>query len=391
MALSWYTYPNITLRQSMSYPFVIIVTASAYGTANVTQHRVRARILYGTTQIVDKYSIVYDETNKLVKFDLSEIWRNQLPIVQTDVTAGADITKITGLQALEEPSQKHLIVEFTEQYYLSGVFTSSATITRTYACLRGYTSPITANNEWRFGNWWQVNGLENFMPFSGKIFQVYPMRAEDTAWSPAATDPYLHIRLYRNGSGLSASYSAARTDKGILYFPIYLAGVSDTDTFTHWRVLVGVGPTAGTVSAFYDDFLLYKNIDDCEGENETIMFQDRLNTWAFMHFPMKSRTTVTTQGIAGELIPTADKPGRFKYNVEASDVLALNTGWMQEEQNPLVQDLISTESAWLVDPSDGSLEQVVVIPSSVTLKKRSTDRMIQYGISFRKSVNNFKP
>jgi hypothetical protein len=391
MALSWYTYPNITLRQSMSYPFVIIVTASAYGTANVTQHRVRARILYGTTQIVDKYSIVYDETNKLVKFDLSEIWRNQLPIVQTLSASPWEITKITGLATLEEPSQKDLIVEFTEQYYLSGVFTSSATITRTYACLRGYTSPITTNNEWRYGNWWQVNGLENFMPFSGKVFQVYPTRAEDTTWQNTTTDPYLHVNLQVNGSGTTYTYFILRDKKGIIYFPIYRSGVTDQDTFTHWKVTVGVGAGTLAMDHAHDVFNIYKNIDDCEGENETIMFQDRLNTWAFMHFPMKSRTTVTTQGIAGELIPTADKPGRFKYNVEASDVLALNTGWMQEEQNPLVQDLISTESAWLVDPSDGSLEQVVVIPSSVTLKKRSTDRMIQYGISFRKSVNNFKP
>ena len=364
-----------------------------YGAANVTQHRVKAVVSYGTTEIVTKYSVVYDEVNKLVKFDIAEAARSVLPIVQTLSASPWEITKITNLTALSDPSQKEITIDFTEQYYLSGVFTSSATITRAYQSLRGFTDGITiVSNKHKYGNWWQLNGLSNFMPFSGKVNQVYPMRAEDDAWVTPAVDAYLGIRLYKNTDLTpTITYSALRDKAGILYFPIYLAGTTDQDDFLYWKVVVATETTPGAATHIYDIFEIHKNVDDCEGESETIMFQDRLQTWAFMHFPKKKRITVNTTGIQGELIETADKPGRFKYNVEASDILELSTDWMQEEQNPLIQDLISTESAWLVDPSDGSLEQVTVVPNSVRLKTRWVDNMIMYTMSFRKSLNNFKP
>lgn len=119
------------------------------------------------------------------------------------------------------------------------------------------------------------------------------------------------------------------------------------------------------------------------------MFRDRFFQYSFMSFSKIHRVRIDTTADRGELVEEADPPGRFKYNLEAADTLILNTDFMSEAQNPLIRDLLQTEEAYLVDPDDGSLDQVVVVPSSLVLKTSRANGMVQYQMSFRKSVDNF--
>jgi hypothetical protein len=111
-----------------------------------------------------------------------------------------------------------------------------------------------------------------------------------------------------------------------------------------------------------------------------------------MSFSKKSRVQVNTTNQLAEA-PTGSYPdsGRYRYNVEASETLTLNTDWMNDNQNELLKDLIATPRAYLVSPTDGSLEQVTVVPNSLQLQTSRNDGVFQYSMSFRKSVDNFAP
>jgi hypothetical protein len=111
-----------------------------------------------------------------------------------------------------------------------------------------------------------------------------------------------------------------------------------------------------------------------------------------MSFPKKNKLSTSVTSTKGELANIGEMPGRFRYNVEASDLLILNTDWLDENQNDLVRDLIQSEATYLVDQTDGSLEHVTIETNSVTYKTRRNDLIqIQYTMQFRKSLDNFIP
>lgn len=115
------------------------------------------------------------------------------------------------------------------------------------------------------------------------------------------------------------------------------------------------------------------------------MFQDRFFQWAFMSFTKKSYVTMNAQPQR-----TESPNGRYRYNVDTSDVILLNTDFVPEGWNPLFRDIIATEKAYLV-ASDGSLEEVTTVPNSFRFQTSRNDNLIQYSISVRKSVDNFNP
>jgi hypothetical protein len=393
MAITLISSPNTGVDQSASYPFLITVKGSQYGAANVTQHRFLAIVKEGTTELVRKYTVVTDEANQYGTFDFSGVIKSILPLSQKD-SSGNDISRLGyAMGVLEDPQIKQVNIFLYEIYYLSGTYTSNALTGLSYTCLRGYAVPTVDGYPWTIANWYQYNSLENFISFSGKIWQVYPTRLRDDSWTSPITHPYLTVRLSKNGGTTTdtMSYNRLTQDLGVAYFPLFYSGVSDASDFTHWQIEIGTGATSGALTTIEEDFNIYKTVDDCEGLGETLMFQNRFNTWSFLHFTKKKRVTIETNSIMGELIPTADKPGRFKYNLKGAEVFELNTDWMIEEQNLLLEDLIMSDSVWIVDPSDGSLEQVVVVPNSIRLQTRWTDNNIQYTIRVKKSVDKFKP
>ncbi len=386
-------YPPTTNKISASYPCIVEVSSSVYGGAGITQHRFVADVT-GLLNFGTKYTVV-SSTPSDGRFDFRDQFKSFLKLNQREWNNTGDITQITSVIQTANFHFWTISVQLKEQYYNSGVFTEVTGPLLQFQAFRGFTDDAT--QLWLYGNWHRVNGLADFMPYSGRTFQVYPQQVYDRTWPDQSVEPWVRIIVdaYPGPTNVLDQWFTRGSVgfQGVVYWPMFWPGVTDQDAFTHLRVRVYTSTTSsgGTLR---EDFTIRRNVFNCEDEERLIMFQDRLYQWAFMSFNKKSRTTVNTEAQrAKQFTPTNDfiPEGRYRYNVEASDTLTLNTDWMRDEQNPLLKDLIATEQAFLVNNTDGSLEQVTVVPNSLRLQTSRNDGMFQYQMQFRKSVDNFRP
>jgi len=375
---------------SASYPAIIELSSDKYGTANITQFRYVAEVT-ALSVIGTKYTVPIDGVSSAGFFDVHELFKTILRLGHLKWGTISDITKMTTPGPQSEYVSRGFSVRVKEQYYDTGVFTENTGSLLNFIALRGWTDSVT--QLWNYQNWYQLNGLRNFMPFSGLQRIIYPHRTNDPSWNPDTTHEYLNIKLtYYNtvGSPLGAFDNwFDRTESNFsrcVYFPLYKSGVSTHSTFSYIKVEIYTGTGVGVGAVLEETFYIDKNVETCVDDEQVVMFQDRLFQWAFMSFDKKQFTTINTRPQTAE---TGD--GRIRYNVKSDDTVTLNTNWLADEQNDLIKDLVATEQCFLVDASDGSLEPVTVVPNSLRLQTSRNDGLHQYRISFRKSIDNFAP
>ena len=378
--------PNVI---SVSYPAIIEMTSTIYGTANVTQFRYVAEVTAGGSAIGTKYTVPTDGTASNGTFDVKELFKLAIKLSHLAYGKTTEITKELWALAQAEDSNVVFTVQIKEQYYLSGVFTTNSASLLTFVAGRGWTD--RANDIWGIVNWWQYNGLENFIPYSGLSKIMIAIRTDDPSWTATGTNPYMNIkRTWRNTAGGTKqvdNWEFDRTAAGyldVVYCPLYKSGQSDDADYGSIEIVLSTRPSIGGADTVEETFAVYKNIETCVDEEAVVMFRDRFFQWSFMSFIKKQNTTVNTTPQRAEAID-----GRFRYNVKSDETLTLNTDWMPDQLNEMFKDLIATEKCFLL-ATDGSLEQLTVVPNSLRLQTSRNDGLHQYQMQFRKSLDNFK-
>lgn len=382
-------YPEVI---SCSYPQIIEMTSTVYGAVGVSQFRYVAEVT--TSGLVGKkYTVPTDPTASNGVFDMSEIFKLLLKLSHLQYGSTDEITKITGPWNQAEETNVLISVAIKEQYYVAGVYTVNSYGTLLFQVGRGFTDRVNGTGDpiWGVTNWYKYNGLANFIPYSGHARILYAQMTEDPDFVAKATNAYMKVELiwkYDTGVTITTDVywvnrSALGQDK-LVYVPLFKNLTSTLDNFGSVEVNISTAPTIGGAETLEETLYFEKNITTCVDDEAVIMFRDRFFSWSFMSFTKKQSTTVNTVNQQAE-----SASGRFRYNVKASDVLTLNTDWMQDAQNEMLKDLVATEKAYLMS-SDGSLEEVTVVPNSLRLQTSRNDGLHQYQMSFRKSVDNFK-
>ena len=379
---------------SVSYPFIIEMNSDEYGGAGITQHRFKAEVngsvSYG--YIGDKYTVAYDDAGN-GRFDFQEMLSDVILVLDyKDETAEDDLTKITDPQGLRFDELDACTIVIKEQYYDNGVFTENVADISLflYGFARGFTDD--SNRWWYARNWYQFNGSERFEPYSGYLPYLYYIDTHNPNYDDVTTYPYLAIKVTTYPGAVDHIWWILRDDYyGGTYFPIYFPGETDQADFERVDIDITVNstPAYGPGEQPQERFSIYRTVTPCEDEEKLIMFRNRFNAWSFMSFSLKSYTAINTENQKATRVDEAEPPGRYRYNVEASDTLTLNTDWMTEEQNDLVRDLVETNLTFLVN-SDGSLTHCVLQQNSLTLKTRRNDELFKYSMRFRLSVDNFR-
>jgi hypothetical protein len=309
-----------------------------------------------------------------------------------DATAEDDLPKISDPQLLRVQELAPCTMVISEQYYDLGVFTENVADIPLfiYAFARGETD--LPDNEWAAWNWWDYNGLENFLTYSGYMPQLHYTDFNKPGYPDIGTYDYIGILVTPEPGGSLHEWWFLRDDfHGATYFPLMYVGETDQEAFQKTRIQILLNTSATSVGAVtQEDYYIERTVEQCEDEEIMLMFQNRFNEWSFLSFNLKHYTNLITEGQRAERIEEAEPPGRYRYNVEGSDILTLNTNWMYEYQNDLIRDLMQTNASFLVN-DDGSLEQVTVERSSLTMKTRRNDELFQYSMRVRKSLDNFVP
>lgn len=393
MAVSVVSSPPVSpFVLSASYPAIIELSSTSYGAANVTQFRYVAEV----TALLDlgvKYTIPASAYVSDGFFDVHELFKLLLGIGANQWNGGATgtvpITQLaTALQQDRYVNWSFQVV-IKEQYYLSGVFTTNTGPTLQFSAGRGWTDK--ANSEWHYTNFPEAfPGVYNILRYSGGYpWQVFPIRSRDSGWPSIGTRPYCVIQAVANDTGTIMSTMSFLRDtlgyQGCVYVPMYYAGLTTLPSLKSITFKVYVSTAIGLALNLQDTYKIEKNYEYC-GDQNMIMFRDRFFQWSFMSFNKNKYTSINSRPQQAEAVQ-----GRFRYNVKSSDVLTLNTDWLDDNQNELMRDLLISEQTYLVNDADGSVEPVTVVPNSLRLQESEVEGIHQYQMQFRKSLDNFKP
>ena len=375
-----------------SFPQIIVLESDKYGTAGITQHRFRMSIARAADNLdISKFTIVTNETDKQGQFDIASSVASVLnlsPFLYDAVTFDLPITGIATFGPLLSLVDRQFFFNFYEQYYDAGVFTENFGTFGYLYYTRGWTDDT--DYKWIYANWYQFNGLTNFLPFSGHHKQVVAQPTRNDSWPTIAAEPYFKIQSYYYNSGVPTlaldNVGLRNVDawSATFYMQLFRVGLSDQADFEKVEFVLSTAAAPGGPFTEVDRWEMEKTITVCEDDEALIMFQDRFWNWSFMSFNKKQSTTVNTMPQQAE-----SATGRFRYNVKSSDVLTLNTDWMDDAVNEMFKDLVSTEQCFLV-AADGSQEALTVVPNSLRLQTSRNEGLHQYQMQFRKSLDNFK-
>lgn len=111
-------------------------------------------------------------------------------------------------------------------------------------------------------------------------------------------------------------------------------------------------------------------------------FINRYGGWQFLTFFKAQSNSIQTQGTTFRMLPSAvnydtSKAQTKSFNINGTQNIKLNTGWVDENYSELIQDLMLSETILL----DG--KPVEILSNSTDLKTSLKDRNINYEIDFQ--------
>tara|TARA_Y100000114_G_scaffold150074_1_gene165119 strand:+ start:1147 stop:2379 length:1233 start_codon:yes stop_codon:yes gene_type:complete len=157
-------------------------------------------------------------------------------------------------------------------------------------------------------------------------------------------------------------------------------------------------PSSASAGCFTNDF---------EGndkfENVKITFVNKFGALQDMFFTFKSveSTNVESRNFKRSIFNESE----LKYNkhqhqnnlfhVNATDRISLSTGFLNEEYNKVIEELMISEQHWMTRVTDTEEQIIPVMPvtKSVTYRTSANDRLIQYTIEFDMAfykINNIR-
>ena len=134
---------------------------------------------------------------------------------------------------------------------------------------------------------------------------------------------------------------------------------------------------------YVDESVTINVMPICEPKYNPIVCQfiNRYGGWQFLTFFKAQTNSIQTQGTTFKLLPDAvdynvNRAETKSFNINGNQSIRLNTGWIPENYNELIQDLLLAETILL----DGV--PVEVKTTATDLKTSLKDRNINYEIAF---------
>lgn len=139
---------------------------------------------------------------------------------------------------------------------------------------------------------------------------------------------------------------------------------------------------------YTDDIAKIKVTPICEPKYTPVQCQfiNRYGGWQFLTFFKAQMNSIQTQGTFYKMLPDAvnyntNRAQTRSFNINGGKMVKLNTGWLPENYNELIQDLLLSETILL----DGV--PVEVKTNATDLKTSLRDRNINYEIEFAYGFN----
>ena len=221
-----------------------------------------------------------------------------------------------------------------------------------------------------------------------------------------------------NGQDIgSNSYSTTR----LLYigaFPANLTGGYEADnaTYADWNTHKA-NTVYYTVQAFGNDsnpigstYTINIIEGDCRFEHFRLCWLNKWGVWDYYTFTKKSIRSLTTNRTnytqlggtwnSKTYSRRGDRGGKKNFRVNTKEKITVNTDYISEDYNDMMEQLINSPEVYIINPYDSSVgffpntgninrhvQPVVLTTSSFTRKTKGNDKLIQYTIEFERVTN----
>jgi len=240
----------------------------------------------------------------------------------------------------------------------------------TYVATNGYTKYLDGYNK---------NTDDTIIPLTNDLQTLY--------YNRNGTIPYINL-LFDNSTGtesldvrwleLNSSTvidSIGSSEVGIFNYTFTIANTSiDYDNGNRLRIIN---------DATTDIIATYRVIPICEPKYTPVLcsFINAKGGWQFLTFFKAQTNNINVKGSTYKMMPSAldyniAQPQTKSFNINGSQTIKLNTGWVDENYSDIITQLLLSETVLL----DG--KPVDVKSQSSTLKTSLQDKMINYEIEF---------
>lgn len=136
------------------------------------------------------------------------------------------------------------------------------------------------------------------------------------------------------------------------------------------------------------DTVLYDIIDECRYTPVSVIFKNRYGAYEVFTLFKKKMDTVSIE--KDEFVNNYISSGTYNaekhqfkdLNVESKRSTTLNTGYLEEDENELIREMLESDAVWFFNISDNSLTPVRPTLTSWEQKTRTNDKLIEYAITF---------
>lgn len=119
--------------------------------------------------------------------------------------------------------------------------------------------------------------------------------------------------------------------------------------------------------------------DECRYEPIDIAFQNKDGAVQILTFFKARKDSINIESEQYESDRAQLNHQFVKYNVKTKEKLSVNTGFLTEDKNDIIKQLLQSERVWIVEAQPIPLN---VSTTSQEYKTRVNDRLINYNITF---------
>jgi hypothetical protein len=125
--------------------------------------------------------------------------------------------------------------------------------------------------------------------------------------------------------------------------------------------------------------------DECRYTPLDISFQNKSGALQIMTFFKSKKESMSVENDEYESSREIGTHQFIKYNVQAKSKFSVNSGFITEDKNETIKQLLLSEKCWLL--KDGVEIPINVSSRSTEFKTRQNDRLINYTIDFEYAFN----
>lgn len=126
--------------------------------------------------------------------------------------------------------------------------------------------------------------------------------------------------------------------------------------------------------------------DECRYTPVDIAFQNKEGALQLFTFFKAKRESMNVESERFESNRAIGKHQFIKYNINAKSKIVLNTGFITEDKNETIRQILFSQSVWMLNGTANNIP-LNVSTSSHEYKTRQNDRLINYAIEFEYAFN----